>query len=539
MVMMRRIVSSQSKTITGAAIIIGAMSLVSRLTGVLRDRLFAHYFGAGDILDAYYAAFRVPDFIYNLLIVGALSAGFIPVFMEAMKKDGARAGRMVDNIITILGISLAVMCVALFFLAPALTHAIVPGYTGQKLDLTVIMTRVMLLSPIILGISSVVSGVLQSFKNFLVYSLSPIAYNIGIITGALLLAPILGPVGLAWGVILGAILHLSIQLPTLRGHGFRYRPFIDLKDSSVRTIARLSGPRIVGLAAHQINFIVTTTLASTLAAGSVAVFNFANNLQYFAVGIIGYSFSIAAFPTLSELAARKDTRALAEHIGLSIRQILFLIIPSTVLFLLLRAQIVRVVLGTGAFNWDATILTANTLAFFTLSLFAQTLIPLIARSFYALQDTLTPFVIAIVSALVNIVASLYLKNSMGVAGLALAFSIAAILQLILLLVAIKKKVGAFEHIDMLRGIYKISAAALLMAATVQLLKTPLSRVVDMTAFLGIFTQGLVAGLAGLFVYGAVCFGLKLEAMEIFYFSLKKRWLRLRKIQGEIHEADEV
>ncbi len=537
--MIQKILSTQSKTITGAAIIIGAASFLSRIMGVVRDRIFAHMFGAGDVLDAYYAAFRIPDLVYNLLIVGALSAGFIPVFMEVLEKDKKHAGKLVDTVITILAIALIIVCALLFFITPELMKLMVPGFTGQKLELAIMMTRIMFLSPILLGVSSVVSGVLQSFKNFLVYSLSPIMYNLGIIIGALVLVPHMGPKGLAWGVILGALMHLLIQLPTLFRHGFKYRPVINFSDKYMKKIFALMGPRTLGLAAYQINLIVITTLASTLAAGSIAVFNLANNLQYFAVGIIGYSFSIAAFPTLSELVARNDTRGMIDQLALSIRQILFLIIPASIIFLLLRAQIVRVVLGSGQFDWDATILTANTLAFFTLSLFAQTLIPLLARSFYALQDTWTPFVISLTSAFVGIILSFYLKDVMGVLGLALAFSVAAIFQLGILWVALRKKTGSLRELELLHSLYKISIAALIMAVFIQYIKTPLAQVVDMTRFWGIFSQGLLAGLGGLLVYGGILYMLKLEELQLFVKSMQKRWLKLLKIQGEIHEADEV
>jgi putative peptidoglycan lipid II flippase len=439
--MIRRLVNSTTKSITGAAIILGAASFLSRLIGVVRDRIFAHYFGAGDILDAYYAAFRIPDLVYNLLIVGALSAGFIPVFMELVAKDKKHAWRVTNSIINILGIILLFVTAALLLFTPQLTVWIAPGFEGEKLNTTILLTRIMFLSPILLGISAVVSGVLQSFKSFFIYSLTPIMYNLGIILGVFLFFTPFGVRGLAFGVILGAALHLLIQLPAFFRHGFRYRPILLLKDSSVRTIGRLMIPRTLGLATTQLSLVAITAIASTLEVGSITIFNFANNLQYFPIGIIGISFAVAAFPTLSGFIAENRKNEMIDHLARTARQIIFFIIPLTILFLLLRAQIVRVVLGTGMFDWDATITTADALAFFSLSLFAQCLIPLLARGFYAIQDTWTPFLTSLAALLITVAAALYYKDIYGIVGIALAFSLAMIVQLAILWIVLRQKLN--------------------------------------------------------------------------------------------------
>lgn len=537
--MIKKIFSSQTKTITGAALVLGAASFVSRIIGLMRDRIFAHQFGAGDILDVYYAAFRAPDLIYNLLIVGALSAGFIPVFMRVLVKDKQKAWDLTNNIISILGLLLVACCSLLYLLTPYLMQYIVPGFGPAKLDMTILLTRIMFLSPILLGLSSIVSGVLQSLKSFFIYSLTPIFYNLGIITGALFFVPLWGVQGLAYGVVLGALLHLAIQLPTLFQSGFRFQPKLSLRDPNVREIGKLMIPRTLGLAAAQINFLVITILASTLTAGSLAIFNFANNLQYFPVGIIGYSFAIAAFPTLAKFVAEQKQEEMIEHLARTIRQIIFFILPLSIAFLLLRAQIVRVVLGSGAFDWHATITTGNALAFFTLSLFAQCLIPLLARAFFALHDTWTPFVIAVISTLINIIFSLVFKDILGVVGLALAFSIAMIIQLALLWITLRIRIGTLKEAEGIQTLYKISIAALVMAVVVQALKVPLASVVDMTRLWGILTQGAIAGTAGLVAYALVAHLLQVEEMDELRQSLEKRWLKLGTIQGEVNEGDEI
>lgn len=531
--MIKRIFSSQSQSITGAAIILGAASFISRLIGILRDRLFAHYFGVGDTLDIYYAAFRIPDFIFNLLIVGALSAGFIPVFLEAWSKDKDEAWRITNSILNAVAISMGLICLVLFFITPQLLTILVPGFSPDKITLTATMTRIMLLSPIILGLSGVVNSVLMAFKNFLIFSLCPVVYNIGIIIGTIVLAPRLGITGLAWGVIIGAILHLIIQAPMLFAHGFTYRPVLQLANNHVKKIWKLTIPRTLGLATQQLNFIVTTIIGSTLASGSIAIFNFANNLQYFPIGIIGHSFSLAAFPAFATLRAEGKIEEMINQLSRTVRQILFLILPITIIFLLLRAQIVRVVLGSGKFDWTGTVLTADTLAFFTLSLFAQSLILLLTRAFYALTDTWTPFVLSLMGVAINVIASLYFKTIYGVLGLAIAFSLAAIIQFIFMWLLLHRKLGSLREVQILHSLYKICIAAIIMAIVIQSLKKPLSHLVDMTRFWGVLSQGLTSGTIGLLTYSLVCQLLHLEEMALFQKSLKRRWLKLWNVTDTV------
>jgi putative peptidoglycan lipid II flippase len=537
--MIKRLFSSQIKSITGAAILLGVASFISRVIGVLRDRIFAHEFGAGQVLDAYYAAFRIPDLVYNLLVIGALSAGFIPVFLKIYEKNKKKSWEVTNNVLHILGLGLIIVCVILFILTPKLVPLLVPGFSGEKLKTTIMLTRIMFLSPFLLGLSSVVSGALQAVKSFFVYALTPIMYNIGIIIGALIFVPWFGEKGLAYGVILGALMHLCIQLPTFFAQGYRYQFSFNLKDKFTKEIGKLMIPRTLGLATGQLHILVITYLASTLSEGSLTVFNFANNLQSFPIGIIGYSFAVAAFPTLSYLASQNKKSKIAEHLSYTTRQILFLIIPLSIIFLLLRAQIVRVVLGSGAFDWTATILTADTLAFFTISLFAQCLIPLLARTFYALEDTMTPFVISFASAIINVFLGLYLKDILGISGLALAFSVAMIVQLSLLWVFLKIKLGNLGEANILKSLNITAFAALVMGLVVQFLKQPLSSILDLSTFKGILLQGFLAGIAGLTIYFLVCYLFKLPELKHIQSSLTKRWLKLKNVQGEINEADEM
>ena len=530
--MIRKLLNGQSKTITSAAIILAGASFLSRFIGIIRERIFAHHFGAGDIMDAYVAAFRFPDLVYMLLVMGALSAGFIPVFGRIWEKSKKQSWELVNTVMNLLALVLIGVSILMIIFAPALAEIVAPGFGPKKLELTTMLMRIMFISPIILGISSVISGVLQTLKYFFIYALTPIFYNIGIIIGIAYLAPWLGPQGLALGVLLGAALHLVIQIPILLKTGFLWKPRLNLKSKDLHEIIRLMIPRMLGLGATQINIIIMTTIASTIAAGSVAVFHFANNLQSFPIGILGVSFAIAAFPTFVALINKGHVEKMVEHVNATTRQIIFLIVPITVLFLLLRAQITRVILGTGQFDWAATIATGDALAFFALSLFAQSLIPLINRAFYAVHNTKTPLYAGVIGIIVNIAAALYLKDILGISGIALAFSLGAVVQFALLWVALRLELGTLHEHKILHSFYKISVAGGVMAVLVQLVKTWIGQTLGTETFWAVFTQGLVAGLVGLVVYGLLLYVLRSPEMHTF---IEIVWKKLFKEKQFVHE----
>jgi len=544
--MFKRLLNGQINSITMAAFLVASSSLLSRLLGMFRDRILAGEFGAGDTLDIYYAAFRLPDLIYNLLILGALSAGFIPIFTSLIKSHKEKALSLISghknepawelasNTLNVLAVTLVILCGIGIIFAPWVMKLITPGFGGDKMALTAELSRIMFLSPLFLGISSVFGGILQSFKRFFVYSLSPIFYNIGIIIGALYFVPLWGIYGLAWGVVLGAFAHMMVQLPTLLHLGFRYNFKMDLKNRNLRKIGAMMIPRTFSLAIAQINLVIMTIIASTLISGSLTIFNFANNLQSFAIGIFGVSYAVAAFPALSHLAFAK--KELVKSVSLTVRQILFFIIPSTVLILTLRAQIVRVVLGTGRFDWQDTVLTIDTLSFFCLSLFAQALIPLLVRVFYARYDSKTPFIVGLIIAVINVFLSLKLASGMGVAGLALAFSLTNILNFIILWLILRFELGSLDQLRILISVVKFSLAALAAGLTVQAAKLIVWPFIDMTKLWGVLAQGAVAGSLGIFVYILISSLLKTEELADFWRSVKRR-LAWKKIEtGDQGEA---
>ncbi len=528
---MFKIINSQYKSVTGAALVLSAASLLSRAVGIIRDRVLAHYFGAGPLIDVYYASFKIPDLIYNLLIVGALTAGFIPGFTKLFYQhtDKKEAWKLANNVINIAGVALIFFCALGMIFTTPLAHIIAPGFSGENFTRMVSFTRIMFLSPLFLGISMVTGGILQSLRHFTLYALAPIFYNLGIIAGATGLVHAWGEIGLPLGVILGAAIHAGIQIYGAYQVGWRWKPVFNLFDPETRTIGRLMIPRTLGLAITQVNQVVITMLASLLPVGSIAVYNYANNLQAVPIGIIGIPFAIAIFPLLSAAAAEKDNKQFVSHLINTARQIIFLVAPLSILILLLRAQIVRVVLGSGTFDWAATVNTADTLAFFSLGLLAQSLIHLLVRAFYALSNTKTPFIIGLIAELFSIIAALLLMRPLGAPGLALAASIGVILNAIMLIVALRTHTKNFEEASLIPLLFKISIATLVMAVAVQAVKYPLANIFDQQYFFGILGQGLIAGIVGLAIYCLLCYILRVPEFTQIKDSLKRRWLKPAQI----------
>ncbi len=530
-----------------AAALVAISSLASRFLGVLRDRILGGKFGAGEELDIYFAAFKAPDLVYNLIVLGALSAGFIPVFSGLIKDFNCNRGSkneickanqgawdLVNKILTILFFALSLLSILGVVFSLPLVKVIAPGFSLSDQMTTSSLTKIMFLSPLFLGLSGIFGGVLQSFKRFLIYSLAPIFYNLGIIFGAVYLVDIYGLVGLSWGVVLGAFLHLIIQIPTVCSLGFRFKPSFSWRDKNVLEIFRVMLPRMMSLGISQVNLLVITALASGLTAGSLAVFNFANNLQSFPVGIFGISFAIAAFPALSLVAFNREK--LADKFSQTFRQILFFVVPTTVLLIVLRAQIIRVVYGTGNFDWQDTLLTMETLAFFSLSLFAQATIPLLVRVFYARHNSKLPFYLGLITVAVNVVFSLILSKRMGVAGLALAFSISNILNFLLLFFWLSLETRAIKIKEITISVVKFSIAAILAGLGAQATKYIVWPYIDMTRFSGVFIQLISAGIVGGVVYALASYFLKSQEFMDFVEAFKHRWPFKKVKLGDQGEA---
>jgi len=305
--MLSRLLNGQSKSVTGAAILIASATLLSRLVGLGRERIFAHYYGASQVMDAYYAAFKLPDLVYNLLIVGAISAGFIPAFTKLLNNVNKQAAwRLANNILNILGLIVLLLTILGIIFMPALVPYLAPGFNPATQQLAISFGRIMFISIFILSLSMIMGTILQSLRTFFIFSVAPIFYNLGIIFGVIVLVPYLGVNGLAWGVVLGAMIHFLLQTYGACAHGYRWQWIFDWRDKETWLVAKLMIPRTMGLAINQINVVIITVLASLLPVGSVAVYNYANNLQGVPTGIIGLPFALAVFPVLAAAAAKND-----------------------------------------------------------------------------------------------------------------------------------------------------------------------------------------------------------------------------------------
>ncbi|MFA6130686.1 MAG: murein biosynthesis integral membrane protein MurJ [Patescibacteria group bacterium] len=516
----------KTNSIASAAIVVGSFSVLSRFFGFIRDRILAGTFGAGDTLDAYFAAFRIPDLIFQLVIVGALSASFIPVFTKYYKKEHPEeAWRFTNAVLNIMAILFGCAVVAAIVFAGPLAAVIAPGFGPEKQALVAQFSQYLFFAQFLLALSMVFGSVLQGAKRFFLYSLAPVLYNVGIIIGILYLVPMCGPMGLVWGVIIGAGFHFLLQVVGAFAIGYRYQPTMRMKREDRRYLAVHLLPRVLGLAVGQINVTAMTILASGLAVGSVAIFQFAFNLDYFTVGVIGISYAIAAFPTLCELSSAGQKEGFIETLSSTIRQMLLFLVPATILFLLLRAQIVRVVLGAGVFDWDATIATANALGWFVLSLFAQSIVFVLVRAYFAKHDTWTPFVIGLFCAILNVVIALLLAPSMGVAGLAIAFSASSMVQLALLWVLLRLRLGTLHESRILYSLLKFSIAGFFTAFAVQGMKYAIVTVISLDTFWGVLGQGFIAGMVGLVVYTGITLLLRSEEMIEFFMSIRRKFLR--------------
>lgn len=524
---MLKFLNAESKTIVSGAAVVGILSLVSRLVGLVRDRLLAGMFGAGDVLDVYYAAFRLPDLLFNLIVVGALSASFIPLFSKhyAEGKKSERAWELTNNILHVVLLGMMALSVVLFLAADPLSTLIAPGFSPEKRHAVAGFTRIMLSAQVLLAASMVFGSTLQGMKRFFLSSLAPVFYNVGIIVGGLLFSRSLGPVGLAWGVVLGASLHLLVQFVGARAAGYRHRWLLQPSDPDTREVIRLMGPRAAGIGLSQLVFVAYTTFATTLAAGSVTLFQFAYNIQFFPVGIIGVSYAIAAFPTFSETLAKGDKKGFLTAFSSTVRQILFFLTPLSVAFLLLRAQAVRIVVGAGAFDWPATVATADALAAFVLSVGAQSLAYVLSRAYYALRDTYTPLVLGVTGDAFGLLLAFWLAPQYGVAGLALAFSLGSLIKLVLLWVVLRQRLGTLGESTLVRTILTVSGAGLIAAVVIQLGKQLVPVALPLTTFWSVFAQGAVAGGLGLAAYIAVCAAFKSEELQDVVVSVRRKFFK--------------
>jgi putative peptidoglycan lipid II flippase len=430
---------TSSRALARAGLIVSGAFLVSRILGWIRYVVFAHVFPAGSDLDSFFAAFRLPDLIFQLVAAGALSSAVIPVVSALLAtEETARAWRVVSTIANLMLAALLALGLVVLIAAPVIMPAITPGYDDAQIEQIVALTRIMVLSPIFLALGSLATSVLNAGGRFAASAIAPIVYNLAIIGGALFLAPTFGVAGLAIGVVAGSLGHLLVQLAPLVGLGYRYDRKVDVEDPEARKALTLMAPRALGLGAGQITFVVVTSIASTLGTGALTAFNYAFTLLQIPIGVIGVPVGIVVLPSLSRVAALGDLHEFAALMSRAIRLILFTMIPITGIAIVLRHELVQVLFGYGKFDAAAIDQTAATLLAFLVGLTAHTLIGVLARAFYARHDTRTPVAAAILAVAINSTLAGVLAGPLGLPGLGLAIAIAAWIEALVLVVLLRR-----------------------------------------------------------------------------------------------------
>ncbi|MBY0328797.1 hypothetical protein K2Q02_01750 [Patescibacteria group bacterium] len=550
-------------TMNQAALVLAVFSLLSQVCGLLRDRLLASMVGPSAGLDVYYAAFRIPDFIYTS-IASLFSVTVIIPFITTYlaEKDGGKSANMKrfsDTIFTVYCIGMMVVCAVAAVLMPYLTHLTAPGFSvAQHADL-VLYSRIMLISPFLMGLSSLLGSFAQVQKKFFSFAIAPLFYNFGILLGVVVLLPLIGVLGVVLGVIFGAVLYLIVQLPTLITLGKipAFTRSIDFK--VIKEVMILSVPRTLALSLTNLTMLMMSAVASLLVAGSISIFQFSYNIETTPLMIIGISYAVAAFPTMTRLFMEGQTKEFVDVIHRATRNIFFLSIPVAVLFIVLRAQLVRVLLGTGAFSWNDTRLVAASVALFCISITAQCMILLLVRGFYAMGNTKTPLIVNAYSILFtasSLVLLLvcfrefplfrdFMESLLRIDGaegtsvvlLPLAFSLGQIGNAIALWVRFHKKVEGHktETVQLGRALFHTLGAGIIAGASAYGMLVLLGASVDQEHFWGIFIQGGLAAIVGIAMYAITLMAMRNEDIILFVQTLRSKFWKQKPLTEELVE----
>lgn len=534
----KKIFTAPQESIISAATIIMIMVIASRVLGLVRQRVLAYFF-VPEELSLFFAAFRLPDLIFEVLVFGTFSSAFIPVFTKALKKGRGEAWDVAGRVVNIGLLLFMIFATLVGIFAKEIYGLVAPGYSQADIEQIANLARILFAAQGFFVVSYVLTGVLESLRRFLIPALAPIFYNIGIIFGTIFLAPKFGLAAPAIGVVIGAFCHLLIQLPFAIKLGFKFIPSIAANDE-VKEIGKLSGPRIVDLSFEQVQKTTELFLASLISTASYTYFTFASTLQIFPVNLFGTSLAKAALPTLARNSDNPEK--FRKVLFATLYQIVFLVTPIAVSFIVLRIPIIRLVFGTRIFDWEATVQTGMVLSAFGLGIVFQSIIAILERAFYALHDTKTPVSISLITiSLMVIMDIVFVKGfSFPVWALAASFSISVILQSFFLFYLLNKK---FNHFSVLKSIAPISKsliAAVFSGSTMYLLlklfdksvwvkKLSFLGKIDGISFLSfqrfvldtrytgnVFILTALVFLVGLLVYFVS--SIVLRSDEVFYFS---------------------
>jgi putative peptidoglycan lipid II flippase len=424
--------------------IVSLFAIASRVIGLAREIIIARQFGTSGEYDAYLAAFRIPDLLFLLIMTGSFGSAFIPVFRNLLDRDEDSAWRLASAVITWTAmITIAAAIIVLIFADPIVRYLIAPGLSPELQAVSAKMMRILLLSPILLGMGIAAKGILETHSRFTMPALAPLVYNVGIIFGAVALAPRYGVTGLAVGVVAGAFMHFLVQIPDLFRVGLQFRPTL-ARVEGLRDVAVMLGPRVIGQAAFQINFIIVTYLASKEGEGKLSAINYAFAIMMLPNAVIGQSFATVLFPTMTAQAERGDIDGLRQTLANGLRPLLFMVMPASVGLFAFREPIIRTVFQSGAFSGSSTALVVQPLAFFALALVFYSLVEILARTFYAMRNVRIPVGAGIFIMVINVVLSLILTPRIGYTGLALSLSLSTAIEALILIAALNWRLGRFD-----------------------------------------------------------------------------------------------
>lgn len=538
----------QQSNILSAAFVIMATIIFSQVLGLIRQRLLVAIFGASNTLGVYLASTRLPDFLFQLLIAGALSSAFIPVFSDYLVKGKEQEGHKVASTLLILSLAVfAVFSVFLFIFARQLSALMAPGFSKTELDLMANLTRIVIFGEILFIVGSFLSAILQSYNHFFIPGIAAALYNLGIIIGIVLFSPFVGIFSAAYGVVLGAAIYVLAQIPLVKKLGFSFIPSISLdwiKTSGVVDTFKLIWPRTISIAIFQIGTLITVTLVSFLQSPgrSYVIFDYAQTLAFAPVALFGQAIAQAAFPVLSK--EKEKLEDFKTTFLTSFNQLLYLILPFSVLFLVLRIPMVRLIYGAAQFDWQATVLTGRTLAYFSISMFAQALVYLVSRGFYALHDTKTPLIIGgITTALMILLGAIYIFiYHLGVESIAFSYSVASVLNFLILFVFLDRKIGGFPKRHLIITVSKIFLASAFTAFALYVPIKLLDQLVfDTTRTINLILLTGISSSAGLLLYLFLTwlFDVKEATMFILLFKKIGDWRQILTRSEETIDATRI
>ena len=447
--------------------------MTSRVLGLIRDQVLASMFGAGNAMDAFNVAFRIPNLVRDLFAEGAMSAAFVPTFTRQLTSGGkASAWRLGNNVINALLVVTGLLVILGVLFAPSLVGAFAADYASVpgKLELTVLLTRVMLPFLMLVAVAAALMGMLNALHLFFVPALAPAMFNVATIACALALVPMMPRHGwppmtaIAIGTIVGGVAQVSVQWPLLRRQGFSYSPFLDWKQEGLRRVLILMGPGTIGLAATQVNVFVNTVLATGEGTGAVSWLNYAFRLMYLPTGLFGVSIATATVPAVSRHAARGDSQAVRGTLADGLALMLMMNVPATIGLIVLATPIVRVIFERRAFLPSDTAATAAALQFYAIGLLGYSIVRIASPTFYALGESRTPVTISIATVVVNVLLNVALVRTLGFRGLALGTSIAALFNAGALLWFLHRRLGGLEDRRVVSSLIRIVIASAVMGA---------------------------------------------------------------------------